>query len=523
MIVGSFAALCCARGAPPGERDASTSAVGSSSAFAIASDTGDGGELEGALSTADASLAVDAPPPPRLASKAQMAWVHTEPRPGSPKLGYLRAGAIVERDEKPSSEEGCSHGWYGIRPRGFVCVGDTATIDLDDEIAKAATHRPDLNAPLPYAYGVARNTLSPFYARIPTHEESARLEADYEDHLARVHRMADAGPEGGPEYDAGVFLDGPPWFLLDKHVVPNVSGLIKSPRALWAGRPRTKEGFAIVASFVSGPGGTPPDGGLDDRRFDLTTDYLLLPHDRMREVRPSTFHGALLNQGEGADATTLPIVFTRPRHHIAKVKLEGGGAEPAMPPRTPVAITGEIKRISGVDWYPTKDGFALKAEDVIRIDAPKSWPAFANKGEKWIEVSIAHQSLVAYEGTKPVYATLVSTGRDGLGDPESTKATIRGVYRIGTKHVTVTMDSDEVGEEFSLRDVPFVQYFETGYALHGAYWHDGFGEPRSHGCINLSEIDAQWLFAWTGPELPEGWHAIMARPLATGTQIWIHV
>ena len=400
-----------------------------------------------------------------------------------------------------------------------MCAGDTATIDMDDPIVKAATRRPDVSAPLPYAYGVAKNSLAPFYARIPTHEEALRLEADLDDHLKRAPKdyqrsIADAGPE----YDAGAFVEGPPVFLQNGGVVPNVSGFIKSSKALWAGRPRHKEGFAIVASFISGPGGTAPTGGPDDRRYDLTTDYLLLPHDRLRDVRPSTFHGIELD-----DKTTLPVAFTRPRHHIAKIKLENGSApEPAMAPRTAIPITATIKRVSGVDYYVGIDGLGVKAEDTIRIDPPKSWPAFANKGEKWIDVSIAHQSLVAYEGTKPVYATLVSTGRDGLGDPESTKATIRGVYRIHTKHVTITMDSTEVGEEFSLRDVPYVQYFETGYALHGAYWHDGFGEPRSHGCINLPEIDAAWLFRWTGPELPPSWHGVMARPMSTGTPIWIH-
>jgi len=506
---------CGRAGTPPGG-NAGTSPSGSVSVVADAnvaqSDTAD---------TLDATLDV-AKPKPKLAARAQMAWVLMEARPGAQKAGYLRAGAVVDRDEKPTNEAGCSKGWYGIEPRGYVCAGDNATTDLDDPIVKsvlALGKRPDLSAPLPYAYGVAKNALAPFYARVPTHAEAARLEIDLDDHLKRApkeHERAIA--DAGPEYDAGVFVPGLPSFLENGGTVPNVSGLIKSSKALWAGRPRHKEGFAIVATFLAGPGGTAPTGGPEDRRFDLTTDYLLLPHDRLREVRPSAFKGIELD-----DKVTLPVVFTRPRHHIAKLKLEGGGpAEPAMAPRTPVPITGQTKRISGVDYYATTDGFYVKAEDVIRIDSPKSFPGMANKGEKWIDVSIAKQALVAYEGSKPVYATLVSTGRDGLGDPESTKATIRGLYRIHTKHVTITMDSNEVGEEFSLRDVPYVQYFETGYALHGAYWHDGFGEPRSHGCINLAEIDAAWLFKWTGPELPKEWHGVMARPMSTGTQIWIH-
>ena len=135
-------------------------------------------------------------------------------------------------------------------------------------------------------------------------------------------------------------------------------------------------------------------------------------------------------------------------------------------------------------------------------------------------MSILRQSLVAYEGTRPVFATLVSTGVDGLGDPEETHSTVRGAFVIHTKHVTATMDSDEEGDVFDLRDVPYVQYFHEGYALHGAYWHDSFGIPRSHGCINLSPPDASWLFAWTEPEVPNGWHARLQ--LHGGTLVYIH-
>ena len=105
---------------------------------------------------------------------------------------------------------------------------------------------------------------------------------------------------------------------------------------------------------------------------------------------------------------------------------------------------------------------------------------------------------MAYEGPKAVFATLVSTGEAGLDDPETTKSTKRGIFRIHTKYITITMDSDTTGEEYELRDVPYVQYFEGGYALHGAYWHDGFGQPKSHGCINLAPEDARRLVKLLG-------------------------
>jgi hypothetical protein len=75
-------------------------------------------------------------------------------------------------------------------------------------------------------------------------------------------------------------------------------------------------------------------------------------------------------------------------------------------------------------------------------------------------------------------------------------------------------------QNFELRDVPWIQYFASGYAIHGAYWHDVFGIPRSHGCINLSPIDARYVFFWTEPELPKGWHGMNVGPeTAEGTTV----
>ena len=68
--------------------------------------------------------------------------------------------------------------------------------------------------------------------------------------------------------------------------------------------------------------------------------------------------------------------------------------------------------------------------------------------------------------------------------------------------------------------MPYVQYFQDGYALHAAYWHDVFGMPKSHGCINLSPEDARRIFFWTEPKVPEGWHG--AAKALTGTVVFIH-
>ena len=82
------------------------------------------------------------------------------------------------------------------------------------------------------------------------------------------------------------------------------------------------------------------------------------------------------------------------------------------------------------------------------------------------------------------------------------------------------MMATTIGDEFDFRDVPFVQYFTEGYALHAAYWHDEFGTPQSHGCVNLSPNDAAWLFDWTDPQVPAAWHAALS--LRKGTLVYIH-
>ena len=90
-----------------------------------------------------------------------------------------------------------------------------------------------------------------------------------------------------------------------------------------------------------------------------------------------------------------------------------------------------------------------------------------------------------------------------------------GVHRVQIKHIATPMrDQPEEDEAYSIDDVPWTQYFAGSIALHGAFWHAGFGQVRSHGCVNLSPADARWLFGFTEPKVPAGWHAI--APLERG-------
>ncbi|MFO0554223.1 MAG: L,D-transpeptidase [Polyangiaceae bacterium] len=435
---------------------------------------------------------------PKLASIARETWIFSQPqRKKSRRIGYLRAGAVVIRDKAPASYKGCKGGWYAIQPKGYVCLGKTATLDPFHPVVEASSVRPRRDG-LPYDYVMSRNAGAPLYARLPTDNELAREEPD----LGYVKRQLKTA-SNDPAFVAWPEPGAVPPGLLYGRALPALSdGTPRSPADLVVGHARVRAGYALLSQFE-----------YDDRRYGLTTDLFVVPLDRTRYVKPSAFHGITLD-----DAVTLPVAFAMRQHATRFEANERGlmstGTQLAF--REAIPLTGEKKN----GYLHAKDGSWVRAEDVRVIEAMSKAPTWAKAGKKWVDVSILNQSLVAYEGLKPVYVTLVSTGRDGLRDPKTTHSTVQGVFLIHTKHVSVTMDGDTAGDEFDLRDVPFVQYFTEGYALHAAYWHDDFGTPRSHGCVNLAPTDAAWVFNWTTPNVPAAWHGALA--LRGGTVVYTH-
>jgi lipoprotein-anchoring transpeptidase ErfK/SrfK len=153
--------------------------------------------------------------------------------------------------------------------------------------------------------------------------------------------------------------------------------------------------------------------------------------------------------------------------------------------------------------------------------APSPKPADVGPNEKWIDVNLKTQTLIAFEGETPIFATLVSSGRHS-DDPTQDHKTPKGDFRIWEKHISATMEEDTATDgPYSIEDVPWIQYFHGGYALHGAFWHAKFGHERSHGCINMAPVDAKAIFSWTLPNLPSGWHGVRATP-NTGTRVIVH-
>jgi lipoprotein-anchoring transpeptidase ErfK/SrfK len=190
--------------------------------------------------------------------------------------------------------------------------------------------------------------------------------------------------------------------------------------------------------------------------------------------------------------------------------------------RTAIPLLGEAANIGGTIYEQAEAGYWVKATDIVATQ-PGPPPTDLVPKEKWIDVNLTSQTLVAFEGTVPVFATLVSSGKKNEEDPEKDHRTPPGSYRIWAKHVAATMDGDVASDgPYSIEDVPWIMYFQGSYALHGAFWHASFGQERSHGCVNLSPADARALFGWTDPPLPEGWHGIRSTDANPGTRVVVH-
>jgi LysM repeat protein len=150
--------------------------------------------------------------------------------------------------------------------------------------------------------------------------------------------------------------------------------------------------------------------------------------------------------------------------------------------------SGQVLTISkGDDGGPNPPGDT--ATPTPSTPTPEPTPPMGQFGIKWVDVNLTSQTMIAYEGQVPVFTSVVSTG-------VPRHATVEGTYRIYARYRVTKMEGGQGSEYYYIPDVPYTMYFYSGYALHGAYWHNNFGRPTSHGCVNLPVDAAKWMFDW---------------------------
>jgi hypothetical protein len=476
------------------------------------------GKGGGALAKAEprddrfANVPVPAADNPRIYPLLGETPVFERPRKDAKRIGDLRAGSSVARSREPITRDECPAGWYAVRPRGFVCAGEGATLD-PSMITRGLPALPDLGKPLPYRYARARTENVPLYARLPAPADQIASEGDLKKVLSRGE---DREPLGAAAND--VPLDGRGVPTGPAVLVPGGEGIVDGKRTgasffgfgrdtippSFTAEPATvKIGGLKKGSGLAVTGTVTGDAGSAARRFAITPDGKLAPLDRLKPALGSTWHGLDLEK------VGLPVAFVHKLgvHTFSFAKGKAVKHDEEVDRKAAVPLTGKFRTVEGVRYEETRDGEWMRAQDLVVIIKRHKYPDFARGSQKWLDVSIANQTLTAYEGTRPIFATLISAGRDQLKDPATSAATARGTFRVLSKHVTRTLDAKEA-QGIEPNDAPWVMEFEPGHALTGMYWSDAVGEASTFHAVGLTPIDAHRVWSWADPQVPEGWHAV---------------
>ncbi len=170
-----------------------------------------------------------------------------------------------------------------------------------------------------------------------------------------------------------------------------------------------------------------------------------------------------------------------------------------------------IKSITTSDdgqvWYQVRDDkfdklYYARAEHLRIMTEEELAPLSPNvpNSNKKIQVQLEEQMIIAYEYDLPVFVAPVSTGGIfRVGTYTTPQGSFITYYKRPSRHMAA---GDIAASGFDLAGVPWVQYItESGISFHGTFWHNDFGRPRSHGCVNLSMQTAKWLFRWTSPQV----------------------
>jgi hypothetical protein len=159
-------------------------------------------------------------------------------------------------------------------------------------------------------------------------------------------------------------------------------------------------------------------------------------------------------------------------------------------PRYTFVQVYESRGAGGVIWHNIgKEGWVR--HDFVAVTHVRQRPAAVEAHEYWIDVDLTEQIFAAYEGDRMVFAGLVSSGL-------ARWPTRTGLNQVWERRLLSPMRGGVVGDDYYyIDDVAHSMYYDGEIALHGAFWHDDFGRPKSHGCVNMSPRTAEWVYNWS--------------------------
>jgi hypothetical protein len=278
------------------------------------------------------------------------------------------------------------------------------------------------------------------------------------------------------------------------------------------GKLKRRAGMAVVGSWSA----KVPGGGTE--RLALLTSGKFVKASDLEAAAPSEFAGVELDGKSG-----LPVGFVVKRG-VRSFKLDGEDAKIAddLDVHQKLSLTGRFRSAHGEKFWAIEKDRWVRNKDVTVVQARSVFPDFAVEGQKWLDVSVVMGTVVAYEGKRPFFVTLLSVGRTLENakptDPPPqngevpvitapTSAWGLGTFEVRAKHVTlVGADPFVARENHQLLDLPWAFELSSGRMGYAAYWHDRFGVEHGPGALELSPADAVRLWQWITPNVPEGWH-----------------
>lgn len=372
----------------------------------------------------------------------------------SPKVaGIIRRGDVVELGNQVTGS-GCKGGsWYAAKPFGYVCSSLGFHVSDTPSTSRYGVPPAKVNHHLPYQYARVIQQRAPRYFRIPTVQEEKQAR----------RAMDKKGPK--PEV---------------------VSSLMEGDYFLALAEQEKREA----------------DGVLFYRT--VRGRYVRIEDLELRNPEP--VRGEELNRGGWS--LPLAIVWGEDRPLLER---QGDALQSVGTAEKHARFVVESEFHQGDDDY-VEGASGVVRRDQVRIAREIKRPSGVPANAKWIHVDLGEQTLVAYEGNRPVYATVISSGKEGYEPP-------KGLFQVQQKYISTTMNAtDPIDGFYEVEEVPWTLYYHRGYALHGAYWHTDFGKVRSHGCTNIAPVDARWLYYWSMPKVPPAWHAVRFQPETT----WVY-
>jgi hypothetical protein len=276
---------------------------------------------------------------------------------------------------------------------------------------------------------------------------------------------------------------------------PAVTRLLPNEHALYDRVYKRITGAVSILSAPNGEAIATLDSGFNfvtthgvEGDFSLMNASQWLPNAVLSDASVSRFAGVVLPEEELPYPFAWVLVHTRASSMPGIEPLE---TDPLYLRYQLINIYDSVE-VDGWRWYQVGvDQWIIQTQ--IAKYLPVERPVDVDT-ERWVSVDLYEQVVIAYEGTRPVFTTLISSGL-------SEWPTNEGLFHVYVRYPRTLMSGAEGKPDFYyLEEVPWTMYFDGDIALHGAYWHDGFGYRRSHGCVNMSITDAAWLYEWASPE-----------------------